>query len=143
MLANFWLSGVLGLISIYLVVLAVKKSRSGSFYQDTHWLSFLGIYVWGDALILAPFWLLSAGLFLFFSQVEVIRYFLLFLVVRSLYEVLYWITHQVAKKDYRPPLFRSIKWLGANEAAILYQLLHMCLVILGVAALIYTFRFPS
>jgi hypothetical protein len=128
----------LGLISSWLFITAIRKSRAGNFYQDTHFLAILGIYVWGDALILAPFWLASAGLFILMPISAIVQYFLLFYVVRSVYEIIYWINHQVAKKDYQPPLFRRISWLGANEAAILYQLLHTCIVILGIAALAYT-----
>jgi hypothetical protein len=100
----------------------------------------LGIFVWGDALILGPFWMLSAVIFYWLTPVMIVRYFLTFFLFRSTYEVVYWINHQVAQKNYDPPLFRRLTWINANEAAILYQLLNMCQVILCVVGLFLTWR---
>lgn len=119
---------------------AIQKGKKGGFYTDTAGLLPLGIFVWGDALILGPFWMIAALLFTFLSPLEILRFFLIFFLVRALYEVVYWITHQVVKREYRPPLFRRIQWLQANEAAILYQLLNMCQVILCAFALLITYR---
>lgn len=120
-----------GLMLLSLVVFwrAWHLCQSGCFYRDTPGAFWLGIYVWGDALILAPFWFISAGLFLVFPPLFTIRYLLLFFAVRAGYEVIYWLNHQAVKDTYRPPLFRGIKWLQVNEAAILYQLINFCLVV--------------
>lgn len=129
------------LIAAVVFFLSLEKSKKNGFYADTPWLIPLGIFVWGDGLILGPLWMVSALVFYWLSPLNILRYFLLFFAIRSSYEVIYWINHQVAKKDYRPPLFRHISWLGANEAAILYQLLNMSWVVLNLAGLLATFIF--
>jgi hypothetical protein len=103
-----------------------EKSRHKQFYSDTPWLFPLGIFVWGDALILGPFWMIASLLFSFVSFMDMWRCIFIFFALRSAYEVIYWINHQVAQRQYHPPLFRRISWLSPNDAAILYQLLNMC-----------------
>jgi hypothetical protein len=101
---------------------AIKRCQNHCFYQDTHWLIPLGIFVWGDALILGPFWAISGLIFTQLSQIWVIRYLLLFASIRGGYEVIYWLNHQAVGKDYHPPLFRRFKWIDSQQSAILYQL---------------------
>lgn len=131
---------LLFIISAVSFLLAIRKSRCQEFYSDTPWLLPFGIFIWGDALILAPFWMITAVLFTFLSWVNMGRFLLLFFMIRAAYEVVYWITHQVAKREYIPPLFRHIHWLSANESAILYQLLNMCQVIFCAALLVFSFQ---
>jgi hypothetical protein len=125
-------------LSALITFLAIQKGRH-HFYSDTPWLAPLGIFVWGDALILGPFWLVSSLLFFEFSLLMIWRYFLIFVCFRSAYEVIYWINHQVVKKEYCPPLFRRVSWLGSQEAAILYQLMNMCQVVIAVSLLLMSF----
>jgi hypothetical protein len=130
---------ILASFSLGVGLVAWNKCRAGCFYQDTHWLVWLGIFVWGDALILAPFWVVSSFFFIFMPPLFILRYLLVFWAIRSAYEVVYWINHQVAQKNYCPPLFRKVSWIGANEAAILYQLLQTCQVVIALSALMMTF----
>ncbi len=131
--------------SLIIFFLAKAKARDGEFYTDVpRPLLTLGIFIWGDALVIAPFWLLSS-VFLFVFQADVLnilRYTLLFWMIRSFYEVVYWINHQVAKKEYKPPLFRQISWLGSDEQGILYQLMNTCQLILFAAILAATWISP-
>ncbi|HYD35415.1 MAG TPA: hypothetical protein VD999_05080 [Vitreimonas sp.] len=130
----------LGLISILVFVVALTKSRRGQFYSDTPALFPLGIFVWGDALALAPFWLVAAIIFWWLEPVMIARLLCVFFAIRAAYEVVYWINHQVAHRDYCPPMFRQVKWLGANEAAILYQLMNMLQVIVALGLMIMTYN---
>ena len=50
-----------------LASLVAWKNRKKSFFSNTPYLWWLGIYVWGDALVLGPFWMLSA---LFLAMVK-------------------------------------------------------------------------
>ena len=120
-------------------LLGIHRSKRDQFYSDTHWLIPLGIFVWGDALILGPFWAFSALAFWWLPVIWIIRYLSLFYAMRSAYEVVYWINHQVAKRDYQPSMFRKISWIGANEAAILYQLLNMVQVIAALGVLMASY----
>ncbi len=135
---SHWWPLLLTLFSLVVTAFAIRKSPK-QFYSDTPWLSPLGIFVWGDGLILGPFWTLSSILFLWFPRVMMWRYFLIFLSIRSAYEVIFWINHQVVRKEYSPPLFRRITWLSAQEAAILYQLMNTCQVILALCLLLFSF----
>jgi hypothetical protein len=67
------------------------------------------------------------------------RYYLLFFMIRSFFEVVYWINHQVAQRDYIPPLPKWLSHLGPNEAAIVYQLVNMIWVIVSLSVFIFTF----
>ncbi len=117
------------------------KSKHNQFYTDTIILSPLGIYVWGDGLVLAPFWIASATLAILFklTLLWLVRYHLIFWIVRSGYEVIYWLAHQAANSDYTPPIGRHTPWLKTNDARIIYQLIHTCVVVLSLFGLFYSF----
>jgi hypothetical protein len=132
--------GVLAGVSCGVTWLSYVRSKQGKFYSDTPWLLPMGIFVWGDGLVIGPFWAVSSGVLMWLSWLDVVRYCLVFYSVRSAYEVVYWLNHQAVGKTYRPPLFRHIAWLGSEEAAILYQLMNMCQVIGGIGLLLLTFR---
>ncbi len=121
---------LLGFSGAALFCLAIFFSRRKQFYSDTFTFFPLGAYVWGDGLILGPFWLVSAILLSGVTPQLGIRFFFLFYAIRSAYEVVYWLNHQVAQRAYIPPLFRRWEWLNANESAILYQLMHTCICVI-------------
>ena len=65
-----------------------RLSKQGQFYSDVPKpLIGLGIFVWGDALILGPFWVISTMLLLLAeaSILDILRYFLGFLRVKGNY----------------------------------------------------------
>jgi hypothetical protein len=134
---------ILASISVLVFFLGLKNSQKGNFYNETFLLNPLGIFVWGDALILGPFWLVSSFIFIFICPLNVLRYYLLFWAIRSFFEVIYWLNHQAVKDDYNPPMFRKIKWLKANESAILYQLMNSCQFILALFLIYLTFSWAK
>lgn len=110
----------------FIFFIAVRKCTSNQFYSDTPLLMLAGIFVWGDALVLGIFWGVSFLFLPFLPLVFILRYFLLFGMIRNMYEVIYWIGHQHAKSQYNPPLFRKFSWIKPNESAILYQVICTC-----------------
>ncbi|HEX7017905.1 MAG TPA: hypothetical protein VF209_03300 [Patescibacteria group bacterium] len=118
---------------------ALQLTKKGGFYTDTPLLGLLGIFVWGDALVLAPFWAVVSLIGIWLPPLYMLRFLLLFYAIRSAYEVIYWINHQVAQREYMPPFARRFSWLKPNEGAILYQLMNMVQVILSLAALGWTY----
>lgn len=119
------------------------KVKNDQFYSDVPQpLLAIGIYVWGDGLVIGPFWLVATLFWaiLAISPLNIVRFYLLFLIIRSTYEVMYWINHQMFERDYVPPLFRKVEWLNAEQHGILYQLLHMCLIVLAISLLLFTFN---
>ena len=114
---------------------AIKKSSFGL----TKELFVLGIFVWGDALTIAPFWAL-VGLIGYFSQ-EVYLFFTLislFWTVRASGEVQYWIAEQFAEKHHNKPedllghrLFSGTAvWFG-------YQTFWQCVMVFSGIATLY------
>lgn len=138
MLNPLWL--LLTFFSALVFLFSLRKAQNGQFFQDTFWLVPLGIYIWGDGLIIAPFWLISNLVFLFLPPVLIFRFLLLFYLIRSTYEVIYWLFHQSIGKNFKPPLLRHIQWLGPNEGAILYQLFHIVVIVVLLFVLL-TFNF--
>lgn len=122
------LSAIFALSGLIIFAASIYKSQRNEFYSDTPWLLPFGVYVWGDGLVLGPFWLLVGGLSLV-ADVRLAQVYLFFVLCRSLYEVMYWLNHQAVKSVYEPPLFRGVKWIDGQQAAILYQLIHMSVVI--------------
>lgn len=118
---------------------ALHFVKKGGFYTNSHWLVPIGIFVWGDALVIAPFWAVMSIVALWLSPLNILRFVLLFYAIRAAYEVIYWINHQVAQRDYVPPLFQNVKWLKPNDAAILYQLITMIQVVISLGFLLLTF----
>lgn len=123
---------------LYITHTAWKKSKSDGFYTLTPQFAILGIYVWGDGLVLGPFWSLSGLIFLFLSPLNILRYVLLFYALRSAYEVIYWLNHQAVKDAYRPPLLPALNHLSPKEVSILYQLTHFTITFLTLSLLTYT-----
>lgn len=133
-----WLLSLIGGVSGTLVfLLSLRFSRKNQFYSDTPWLWPWGVFVWGDGLVLGPFWIVLSGVWwALFRQdhildpwIWVARSLLLFWIVRSGVEVVYWLNHQAAQKEYAPPFLRNVKWLNQDQAAILYQLTHTSILV--------------
>ena len=126
-------------IAAVVTLISFHKCRRHHFYDDTFLLMPLGIFVWGDGVILGPFWMLAAIVFSFVTPLHILQFFLLFFAVRSAYEVVYWLNHQFTNRTYKAPLFRQVSWLDAEQSAILYQVMHTGIVVFTVGALIYSF----
>lgn len=120
---------------------AILRKRSGKFFKDSLFLSTFGIYVWGDALIVAPFWvilaLLTLGLGLSNREFFVIS--LIFFLIRSLIEIQYWLYQQFQKEPFNPPFFR--KWFKPLESAILLQVWHTIIVVFSLVGILKLLNF--
>jgi len=136
---KFVFASIIAVISLVVFVQALRKCQQDQFFSDTFSLGWLGIFVWGDALVLAPFWLASSLAFFWLSWIGILRWWLLFYLVREFYEVIYWLNHQATNNQYRPPFLRQVKWLTTHQVSIIYQVLSMCQVILAAAGLLLTY----
>jgi hypothetical protein len=132
----FWWPAGVSLSGILISICSWQKVRSKQFYSDTWWLWPWGVYVWGDGLVLGPFWFLVGLIFLNISGLLQAQVIALFFALRSGYEVVYWLNHQVASRSYIPPMVRKWTHLGPNEAAIVYQLFHTAIVCLALSMLL-------
>lgn len=130
---------ILLIIASLITALAIYQLEKGRFFEDTQYLAFFGIYVWGDALIFGPFWIISAIIFFAIGIQNIIRYILLFFAIRAYFEVIYWLNHQAHDQQFQAPLFKRFKKIKARESAILYQLLNSITFFFCLISLIATF----
>lgn len=118
---------VLGLLFFW----SLKKSSS-QFFTDTPWLLPLGVYVWGDGLVLFPLWIviLAVAAWVHPSAIELFQVYLGGIWLRSFFEVQFWLFKQMHDAEYIPPLVRRFKWMTAEQGGIIYQLVHFSIVLL-------------
>lgn len=122
-------------------IMAVYKTRHNKFYQDTTFLWPFGIYVWGDALIVAPFLATVSLIWLLLGTdgATITKFIALSLGVRSFFEVIYWLNHQATDNVFTPLLLRNNTSLKPKDTAILFQVWHTCIVIASAAYLLQLF----
>ncbi|MDQ5951593.1 MAG: hypothetical protein QG639_874 [Patescibacteria group bacterium] len=106
----------------------------------TRKLSFLGMFVWGDVLMLAPFWIGVSILCLILQDWWL---FLLivsaFWLVRGIGETLYWFLQQFATVKRDPPESLAGYRFVKNESIwFMYQVMWQCLTVISLIATIYT-----
>lgn len=108
----------------------------------TRWLSWLGIFVWADALVIAPFWVLAV-----LVSTIVHDWILFFLIasifwsVRSLGEMVYWLNEQFAAKKRNPPQTLMGYSLIKSEAIwFVYQVFWQCVLVFSIVSAIYFAR---
>lgn len=123
-----------------LVTLLAWSRKNKKFYTNTFHLGGMGIYVWGDALILAPFWIISGLLWYFLSTTQVFQYISIFFLCRSFFEVIYWLLFQFHNNNHTeaPDLHGLLKNFTGDQKAILYQVTHMCVVVVMIALLFWS-----
>lgn len=99
----------------------------------------LGIFVWGDALIIGPFWLISSVIILFLQDWYLFLVILsLFWVVRSLGEVIYWISEQFTERHHNPPAtLKGYKFINSDAIWFEYQIFWQCILVLSILSSIY------
>lgn len=134
------------LVAIYAIVsfLVFLKSLQESInkknsYGDTYFLYPLGIFVWGDGIIVGFFWTISAFIsialkdFLFF--LVIISFFW---VVRSYGEMTYWF-HQQFSPIIRNPAEKLVgyKYIKKDSIWFMYQVLWQCMLVISLILSIY------
>lgn len=131
---------IFGLLNL---IVFIKSWREVLIKQNpfglTRWLSWLGIFVWGDAVVIAPFWIISALLSLFLR--DWILFWLIvsiFWSVRSLGEVIYWLNEQFAAKKRNPPHTLPGYLLVKSEAIwFIFQIYWQCVMVVSIVSAIF------
>lgn len=126
-------------VGLVIVIKSFLKLNDNKFFEDTPWLFILGIYIWGDGLVLGFFWLIMGLLTIFLPAIWLYRLVLIFFALRWFYEVIYWLNHQAHKRSFKPFFLQGKKTLPADQAAIVYQLIHLCLTTLALFGLWLSF----
>lgn len=137
-----WQSLLLIIFLLLQIILSIKSQReckNGCSFTLTHWLAPLGMFVWGDVLVLSLFWFF-AGLVALLLQ-DVVLFLLIvstFWLVRSIGETIYWFLQQFAtvKRDLPHTLLGYS--LVKNEAIwFMYQVMWQCITVITLLTTIY------
>lgn len=105
-------------------------------------LFWLGIFVWGDALILGIFWCL-VSIFCFFLKDWILFLLIVsvFWIVRSLGEILYWINQQFSPIIRNPPKnLVGYRFFKNDSIWFIYQIVWQCVLVISIVAAIYWVR---
>lgn len=130
-----YLSISLLVASISVFFLSILKVRDSHFFSDTPGLLPFGMYVWGDALVIGFFWIiLTSAAVLKVSAFWILLTAIIFLSIRSLIEIFYWLHQQFQPKPFNPPLLR--RYCSPLQSAIVLQLWHTVIVCFGVLGII-------
>jgi hypothetical protein len=133
---------VYGVINFLVFIKGFYESKhKKNAYGLTPYLFFLGVFVWGDAVIFGLFWTISSLVsfllhdwFLFLLTVSV------FWITRSLGETIYWFNQQFSDKKnaWNEPknlLFHSV--FHNDSIWFIYQIMWQCVTVISVIFSIY------
>lgn len=126
-------------LAIVLSVVAVYKCRHKKAYQKFVPLFVIGSFVWGDVLVFGIFWVLAGAVTLFFNSWFLFQViFLVFWLIRSAGETIYWFMQQfssiIREKPEKVWTFRFVK---NNAAWFLMQIWWQTVTIASLVALIF------
>lgn len=115
---------------------SVKKKNS---FGETAFLSWLGIFVWGDAVIIGLFWFLSSLVCLLVKDWILFLLILsVFWVVRSMGETSYWFNQQFSTINRNPPeRLRGYRLFKNDSIWFIYQIYWQCVTVVSIIATIY------
>lgn len=138
-----WIILFFGFLSFVVTVIGFYQSitKKNSF-GDTSYLFWLGIFVWGDALVIAPFWFFAS--FVSFFQNNWLLFLLtisVFWLVRSLGETIYWLNQQFSPLIRNPPEKMPAHRLLKNDSIwFIYQIFWQCLTVISLITTIYLIK---
>lgn len=115
---------------------SIKKKNP---YGKAIYLSWLGIFVWGDAVIFGPFWLLvSLTAFLLKDWQLFLLIVSVFWLVRSVGETIYWLLEQfTSTKRNRPETLFGYRFFKNDSIFFIYQIFWQCITVLSLIVTIY------
>ncbi len=98
-------------------------------------LRILLIYIRGDAIVLIPFLLLTLIITMISTKWGLVL-ISVYIAMRGLGEMIYWLLQQFGDRKYRPYDF-GFRQLDNNAIYILYQLLSLVVLVLGTTVTLY------
>jgi len=118
------------------VNMTVHKRNS---FGLTEPLVFIGAFVWGDVVVLAPFWIIvsiisfvAQNWYLFLLFVSV------FWTVRSIGETMYWFNQQFSTINRNPPeKLKGYRFTRNSSIWFIYQLIYQCIAVISLVASMY------
>jgi hypothetical protein len=130
-----------GIILVYIIsslvafINGIKQSIiKNNPYGETPYFVWLGIFVWGDGIIIGPFWFFASLFSYFFHDWHLFLLIIsVFWIVRSLGEVSYWLNQQFVKNNsnYHQKLI-GYKFFKNNAILFIYQIMWQCIAIISI-----------
>lgn len=116
-----------------------KSWRKSCAFEQMSYLGFMGIFVWGDAVALGPFWAFVSGLCLFFKDFTLFLLIVsLFWSVRSIGEMIYWFNQQFSQLNRNPPeRLKGYRFFKNDAVWIMYQVGWQCAAVLSIVCSLY------
>lgn len=130
---------IFSIFNFFIFLKAIYEIKKRNPYGLTKYLFFVGAFVWGDVLVIAPFWVIVTFISLLINSWFLFLLFIsLFWVIRSLGETIYWLNEQFAFKKRNPPQTLNFHKLINGEAIwFIYQLFWQCIFVFSTVASIY------
>lgn len=113
----------------------IKKNPFGT----TEYFFWLGIFAWGDGIIIGPFWLLASLVsFLIKDWYLFLLVVSAFWLVRSFGETIYWLNQQFVKTEsnYYQKI-RGYRFFKNDSILFIYQIFWQCITVVSVITTIY------
>lgn len=126
----------------FLLLRSKKECAQNNSFGLTYGLSFLGMFVWGDVLVLSIFWMVVAVISLLLKDwLLFLLLFTVFWLVRSFGETLYWFLQQFAtvKRD-KPENLAGFKFVKNESIWFIYQVLWQCITVITLILTVYLFH---
>lgn len=118
--------------------LVESKNKTNAFGRCSIF-SFLGAFVWGDAVVFGIFWIIVAIFILLIK--DWILFWLIYTIfwsVRSLGETIYWFNQQFSVIKRNPPsVFWFYKIFRNDSVWFVWQIYWQCLAVVSIIASIY------
>jgi hypothetical protein len=135
-----WFILVFGLLNLTVFsrgVFEVRKKNNP--FGRSFGLGFLGIFVWGDAVIFGLFWCLTSLICLFLQDwLLFLLVFSIFWAVRSFGETIYWLNQQFSGLNRNPPeTLAGFKVFKNDSVWFVYQIVHQCITVIAIISSIY------
>lgn len=108
-------------------------------FGETPILFWLGIFVWGDAIVIGMFWILVSLISLLLnSWILFLLLVSVFWVVRSLGETIYWINQQFSPIIRNPSKnLRGFRWFKNDSIWFIYQIIWQCICVIAILTTIF------
>ena len=110
------------------IYLSVKRNKV---FTETPWLWWLGIFVWGDAMVIGTFWfLVTIATWWLQDWLLFLLVISIFWLVRSVGETFYWFLEQFSTITRNEPKnLWGYRWIKGDALWFLYQIFWQCVTV--------------
>jgi len=139
----YWQKSLLIILGCFNLLIFLKgwyeSVKKGNPYGKAVHLGWLGMFVWGDAIIFGPFWFLTSLVTLLLQDWILFCLIIsIFWLIRSAAEAIYWLNEQFSTVRRNPPeTLAGHRFLKNDSIWFIYQIYWQCIVVISVITTIY------